>query len=160
VADLVARLFRLREWLGEERLKGLARRIGAGYFADRSTPGTADVEFLAAVAVLARRAALDGVEGFDEAYFLYAEDVDLCSRLRRAGWRLVALPTPWATHVGGASSEGAGSLRRRRWWESHRLLVRRHWSGPRRALGLALTGAGLAVARLNENGRAWISRPA
>ncbi len=160
VADLVARLFRMGEWLGEERLKRLARRLGAAYFAERSTPETADVEFLAAVAVLARREALDSVQGFDEAYFLYAEDVDLCSRLRRAGWRLIALPTPWATHVGGASSEGTGPLRHRRWWESHRLLVRRQWSGPRRALGLALTGTGLAVARLSENGRPWISRPA
>ena len=155
LADLVARLFQLRRWLGEDRLKRLARALGIRYFADRAVPARHDVDFLAAVAPLVRRDALDQVDGFDPSFFLYAEDVDLCLRLRRAGWRLVAVPEPWATHVGGASSAGAAAARSRHWWESHRLLVARHWSGARRWTGLALAGVGTALARLRERRGSW-----
>lgn len=153
LADLVARLFDLRRRLGEERLKRLAARVGAGYFSDRRVRTVQEVDFLAAVAPLVRRDAMDMVGGFDEGFFLYAEDVDLCHRLRRAGWRLVALPDHWATHEGGASSRGDDARRKRLWWESHRLLVHRHWAGPRRWLGAAVAAIGVASAARSPRAR-------
>ena len=155
LADLAARLLQLRRWLGEGRLKRLARAVGIRYFADRAVASRHDVDFLAAVAPLVRRQALEQVGGFDSSFFLYAEDIDLCRRLRAAGWRLVATPDRWATHVGGASSAGAGAARSRHWWESHRLLVARHWSGGRRWAGLALAGTGAALSRLAERRQSW-----
>ncbi|MGH9158123.1 MAG: glycosyltransferase family 2 protein [Acidimicrobiales bacterium] len=152
LADLAARLLRLRQRLGEERLARLAKRLGAGYFSDRSVQSRHDVEFIAAVAPLLRRRALDDVGGFDRSYFLYAEDVDLCRRLRDKRWRVVAVPGPWATHDGGASSEGARARQSWLWWESHRLLVSRHWKGPRRWAGLALSNAGRRLAARTEMG--------
>src|SRR4029079_11856034 len=50
--------------------------------------------------MLGRREAWDGVGGFDERFFLYSEEVDLCLRLRRAGWRIVPLPTLTILHHG------------------------------------------------------------
>ena len=44
--------------------------------------------------------------GFDEDFFLYFEDVDLCRRLRTAGWRLAVEPRALAHHVKGASDRG------------------------------------------------------
>ncbi len=155
LADLAARLLRLRRWLGEDRLKRLARVVGVGYFADRVVGAPRDVDFLAAVALLVRREALAQVGGFDPSFFLYAEDVDLCRRLRAAGWRLVAIPDRWATHVGGASSAGGAAARSRHWWESHRLLVARHWSGNRRRVGMVLAGVGVTLARLGERRGPW-----
>ncbi len=50
------------------------------------------------------------VGGFDPRFFLYNEDVDLCLRLRRAGWRLLYEPSMACEHsVGGATGSGERS---------------------------------------------------
>lgn len=54
-----------------------------------------------AACVLVRAAAFREVGGFDERFFMYFEDVDLCVRLRAAGWRLVEESTAVARHAGG-----------------------------------------------------------
>ena len=47
--------------------------------------------------------ALDAVGGWDEGYFMYVEDVDLCWRLRRPGWRVRYEPGGEVVHVGRVS---------------------------------------------------------
>lgn len=54
--------------------------------------------------MLVRKEAFWEVGGFDEKFFMYWEDVDLCHRLRKAGYRIVLLPSVRATHIRGASS--------------------------------------------------------
>ena len=49
-----------------------------------------------------RRRAFEEIGGFDERYFLYFEDVDLCARLDAAGWRLRESPAAVAYHERGA----------------------------------------------------------
>lgn len=46
------------------------------------------VDWVNAACLVMPRAAWEAVGGFDERYFMYCEDVDLCLRLRRAGWSL------------------------------------------------------------------------
>ncbi len=53
---------------------------------------------------LARRSALEELGGFDEAYFMYAEDMDLCWRAHAAGWGVGFAGTAEATHVQGVST--------------------------------------------------------
>lgn len=69
-----------------------------------------DVDWLSGCALALRREAFAQVGGFDPGYFLYVEDVDLCVRLRSAGWRLRYDPTARVTHRVGASTG-----RRRAW---------------------------------------------
>jgi GT2 family glycosyltransferase len=57
--------------------------------------------------MLVRREAFDAVGGFDERFFLYWEDADLCRRLRDAGWRTVYHPGAAVDHVTGRSSRHA-----------------------------------------------------
>jgi hypothetical protein len=54
--------------------------------------------------MLIRRAALEEVGAFDEGYWLYMEDLDLCYRFVQAGWTVWYEPSVTATHVKGGSS--------------------------------------------------------
>ncbi len=66
-------------------------------------PGTArSVDWLSGSAVWLRRDALDAVGGWDERYFMYMEDVDLCWRLRRGGYDVAYEPAGEVVHVQGA----------------------------------------------------------
>ena len=56
-----------------------------------------------AACVLVRTEAFRAVNGFDEGFFMYFEDVDLCVRLEKAGWRLAQEPAAVARHAGGFS---------------------------------------------------------
>jgi N-acetylglucosaminyl-diphospho-decaprenol L-rhamnosyltransferase len=70
-----------------------------------AAPGeTRLVEWLSGAAVWFRRTALDVVGGWDERYFMYFEDTDLCFRLRAAGWEIAYDPTGLVWHVQGAST--------------------------------------------------------
>jgi GT2 family glycosyltransferase len=65
------------------------------------------VDWLSGACMLARREALEAVNGFDERYFLYWEDADLCRRLRDAGWHVRYVPGAAAVHRVGHSSRTA-----------------------------------------------------
>ncbi|MEM9595090.1 MAG: glycosyltransferase family 2 protein [Acidobacteriota bacterium] len=68
-----------------------------------------------AACVLVRRSAFEQIGGFDEGFFLYFEDVDLCLRLRRAGWRLAEVRGAVAVHLkGGSQTSERGELEYRR----------------------------------------------
>jgi N-acetylglucosaminyl-diphospho-decaprenol L-rhamnosyltransferase len=69
-------------------------------------------EFLQASALMLRREAFTQVGGFDENFFMYGEEADLCGRLTDAGWRLAVCPEASFVHVGGASTRSqAGAMR-------------------------------------------------
>jgi GT2 family glycosyltransferase len=48
---------------------------------------------------------LEKIGFFDERFFLYYEETDLCLRARRAGWKIYFFPGAEVIHVGGASSK-------------------------------------------------------
>ena len=48
---------------------------------------------------------LESVGFFDEAFFLYYEEVDLCRRTKAAGWKVLYWPDVVVVHLGGESSK-------------------------------------------------------
>ena len=71
---------------------------------DRTTER--EVEWVSGSAMLLRREALDEVGVLDEGYFMYVEDVDLCTRLRRKGWQVLFSPELEVVHQIGVSTQG------------------------------------------------------
>jgi N-acetylglucosaminyl-diphospho-decaprenol L-rhamnosyltransferase len=53
--------------------------------------------------MIARLEVIRGVDGFDEHYFLYGEDLDLCLRIRKSGWDIGYIPEAMVIHWGGQS---------------------------------------------------------
>ena len=62
-------------------------------------------DWVSGACFLVRRSAFEQVGGFDEAYFMYAEDVDLCWRLGRSGWGVAYVSTAEVTHLQGVSTD-------------------------------------------------------
>jgi N-acetylglucosaminyl-diphospho-decaprenol L-rhamnosyltransferase len=93
-----------------------------------------DSDFVSGAAIWLRRTALETVGGWDEGYFMYVEDVDLCWRLRDAGWRVAYEPGGSVVHVQGASTARHPY---RMILEHHRSLARfaaKRWHGAKRLL--------------------------
>lgn len=66
-----------------------------------ATPPLGESFAVCAAAMLVRREAFEAVAGFDERYFCYFEDVDLCFRLRLSNWMVLQSPDAIVEHVGG-----------------------------------------------------------
>ena len=63
------------------------------------------VDWVSGACFLVRRDAYEQVGGFDESFFMYLEDVDLCWRLGRAGWRVAYAPAASVVHLQGCSTD-------------------------------------------------------
>ena len=68
-------------------------------------------DWVSGACVLVRRSAMERIGGWDERFFLYCEDTDLCRRLRSAGFDVRFEPRAVALHVEGASSDRSLTLR-------------------------------------------------
>ena len=120
-----------RRWL--ERAEALAAR--------EHEPG-----WVSGSCLLARRAALDAVGGFDEGFFLYQEDVDLCLRVRKAGGRIVFTPTAGVVHHVGASMARTPAAAALAYHRSHLRLYRKHCGAiARLVLRTSLLARGVAT---------------
>ena len=67
-------------------------------------------EWASGACLLVRRPLLERLGGFDERYFMYSEDTDLCRRVRNLGFDVRYEPSAVAVHVGGASAPRARML--------------------------------------------------
>jgi hypothetical protein len=63
-----------------------------------------DVDQVMGAALMVKRSITDRIGTMDEQFFMYYEEVDLCYRVKQAGWRVVFVPAAVITHFGGQSS--------------------------------------------------------
>ncbi|GIG28915.1 glycosyltransferase [Cellulomonas marina] len=121
--------------------------------------------WLVGTALVVHRRLWEAVGGYDDDYFLYWEDVDLCWRVRRAGGTVAVLDEARAGHAvggtqrGGASSSPAKSPTYYYWNCRNRLLFATQHLSRRTRLRWALTTGSYAVEVLLRGGRRQLLRP-
>jgi N-acetylglucosaminyl-diphospho-decaprenol L-rhamnosyltransferase len=123
---------------------------------DRSRAAT--VDWVSGACMLLRRSAWDEVGGFDPAYFMYFEDMDLCLRLARAGWRVVLEPRATVDHVGGGSSRSAPYRKVLNHHRSAMRFYRHRYAGDPRIALLPVVAAGLLVRGVISVARTAVSQ--
>jgi len=99
-----------------------------GYYAmhswDQALPRSVDI--LLGACILVRRSAIDQVGMLDEDYFIYSEEVDLCIRLKKAGWQVHWVPGAQITHYGGQSTQQVAQEMFIRLYQSKLIYFRKH----------------------------------
>lgn len=109
--------------LGDLTAKALGRSDGRVCLA-----GTAPqpVDWVGGMCMLFKREAFAAVGGFDEGFYLYYEDVDICARLWRAGWRVLLAPMAEVVHDAQRASRRDWAYRRWHLASMMRYFIK-HW---------------------------------
>jgi GT2 family glycosyltransferase len=110
------------------------------------------VDFALGAALMVRREAMQAAGLFDEGYFMYAEEVDWCWRMRRAGWPCWCVPSARVVHHAGASSSQFRSQAVRNLWQSRRRLYDRCYGPVKRSAAGGIVRLGMAVEKRRARG--------
>lgn len=126
-------------------------------------PGTeTQVDWTEGSSLMIRREALEATGGFDETFFLYFEEIDLCRRAARAGWRTHYVPQSRIAHIGAASTGKGGWSRTPRFFLDSRnyYFTKNHGRAYAAAADLAhLTGGMIWQARRLLQGKPALDPP-
>lgn len=66
--------------------------------------GPWSVEAISGACIMTKRSVVDKIGGFSEEYFMYAEDVDLCMKIKMSGYKNMYVPSAKVIHHGGGAS--------------------------------------------------------
>lgn len=134
-----------QEWM---IITGLGRLLHGRHFPSRPAEEESGAQrggWVGGACLLMRREAFDDVGRFDEGYFMYAEEMDLCYRLQRAGWEVWYEPAAVVVHVHAASARRVGSLSEARNYKSRIRYHRLHHGAAQAAVVRALIVGSTAV---------------
>lgn len=121
------------------------------------TPRT--VEVVQGAALLLRRTVLEQIGRFDTRYFMYSEEVDLCQRMRQAGWSIYFVPTACIMHHGGQSSRQAALTMFLQLYRSKILYFRKYHGATATFLYKVMLFCA-TITRLGLTPLAWLEAPA
>jgi GT2 family glycosyltransferase len=98
-----------------DRLFPSSSLFGRYRMSHRSMDERREVDWVTGACMMARSEVVEAVGGFDDRFFMYCEDIDICYRIKADGWKIFYLPEARVGHYRGRSSErlkreGEGSL--------------------------------------------------
>ena len=92
---------------------------------------------------MVRREAIEAAGLLDKGYFMYAEEVDWCWRIQRAGWPFYCVPAARVIHHGGASARQFREQSFLNLWRSRKRLYDRFYGPGRRRLAVQIVRLGM-----------------
>jgi hypothetical protein len=116
------------------------------------------VDWVMGSALALRREALDEIGLFDESFFMYFEETDLCLRLRKAGWDVWYFPELTVVHQKAESTTDLPERRINEWWRGHHQYWRKHHSPAGARVAALAMGARYAGAALRARDAAHRAR--
>ncbi|NDJ84986.1 MAG: glycosyltransferase family 2 protein [Chloroflexi bacterium] len=93
--------------------------------------------------MMPRREVIQQVGMFDERFFMYAEEVDWCWMIQKAGWKILCVPAAHVTHLEGQSTRQVKPHSIVNLWKSRLRLYEKHYSRPKRWLARLLVRLGM-----------------
>lgn len=135
------------EWFGLRGLFPKNRLLGRMYYGYKADQPFA-VDWVIGACLMVRRVVHQEVGGLDPRFFMYAEELDWCYRIRQANWRIHYLPQAQVLHYGGASAQKAQSPLLVEYFRSRHQFHQKHhpWLYRQAMRLLYITSLGLRVA--------------
>ena len=88
-----------------------------------------EVDWASGAALAVKKSIFERLGGFDEKFFMYFEDVDLCKRIKESGYKILVNPRASLTHLCGKSLSGF-SKRKAYYYESQDYFYKKHYGAP------------------------------
>jgi len=117
-----------------------------------------EVDVIQGACLILRQDVLNQVGLFDGEYFIYSEEVDLCHRLRNAGWKLYWVPQARVVHYGGQSTQQVAAEMFLRLYQGKIIYFRKHYGWFTSHI-YKLILAAATLTRLLITPLAWLERP-
>lgn len=113
------------------------------YLGTREGPEARTVDWVSGACMMIRGEVFESISGFDQDYFMFVEDVDLCLRAQRKGWESRLVPGAKVLHRGGHSTQFRRAEMIRAHHESMRRFLNQHYNRPRDLIFRTSLGIGL-----------------
>ncbi len=134
------------------RLGVLSRALHRYGVAPPARDAAHECDWVSGASLIVRRKVIEDIGLLDEGFFLYFEEVDFCTRARKAGWQVWFVPESCVVHLEGAST-GIQKVARRRpqyWYDSRRRYFTKHFGVAGLVLADVLWAAGRATLTLRR----------
>ena len=116
------------------------------------------VDSLQGACLILRKETLDQVGLFDPNFFMYTEEIDLCYRIKQAGWEIFWVPTARVVHYGGQSTRQVAPQMFTSLYQTKVQFFRKH-TGPTAAEVYKIILACASLARIVLSPLAWLQTP-
>ena len=134
---------------GLEKLFPNSKTFASYYASYLPTGKTGEVDVLAGAFMMMSRRAIDATQGFDEAFFMYGEDVDLSYRIQRAGFKNYFLADTTILHFKGESTQRFRASYANNFYGAMGKFVHKHYQQApvKKNMMLAAIGLGKMIAK-------------
>ena len=105
------------------------------------------IDFALGASLMVRREAVEAAGLLDDNYFMFAEEVDWCWRIQRAGWPFYCVPRARVIHHGGASTRQFRSQSMLNLWRSRSRLYGKFYNPAQQRIAARIVQLGMAAER-------------